>query len=232
MLHPFVDLVLCEGGADGGEGLVLVVCGGGGVGCDVGVACADGGGYGFALVEEDEGEAGDGACVAHVGVEVCAFDDASVGFCARRLSVCVLVVVVCACRVGGCVSGVAAECDGEVGAVAECDDVSVVALHVVAVEEFVEVGGELVCVAGCVGGGLAGCEAVLNFLALVHGWFVFLSVVFCLFFFVCAGCALSAVCVWVAPLSARVFLFAMVSWQCCCWQSVIVGGYCGRFCAW
>jgi hypothetical protein len=79
---------------------------------------------------------------------------------------------------------------------------------------------------------LAGCEAVLNFLALVHGWLVFLSVVFCLFFFVYAGCALSTVRVWVAPLSARVFLFAMVSWQCCCWQSVVVGGYCGRFRAW
>ena len=118
------------------------------------------------------------------------------------------------------------------GAVAESDDVSVVALHIAAVEELVEVGGELACVAGRVGGGLAGCEAVLNFLALVHGWLVFLSVVFCLFFFVYAGCALSTVRVWVVPLSARVFLFAMVSWQCCCWQSMIVGGYCGRFRAW
>ena len=99
--HPFVDLALCEGGADGGEGLVLVARGGDGVGCDVGVACADGGGCGFALVEEDEGEAGDGACVVHVGVEVCAFDDALVGFRAYRLNVCVLVVVVCVCRVGG-----------------------------------------------------------------------------------------------------------------------------------
>ena len=230
--HPFVDLALCEGGADGGEGLALVARGGEGAGCDVGVACADGGGYGFALVEEDEGEAGDGACVAHVGVEVCALDDAPVGFRAHRLNTCVLVAVVCARRVGGYTSGVAAECDGEVGAVAECDDVSVVALHVAAVEELVEVGGELACVAGRVGGDLAGCEAVLNFLALVHGWLVFLSVVFCLFFFVYAGCAVSTVRVWVAPLSARVFLFAMVSWQCCCWQSMIVGGYCGRFRAW
>lgn len=230
--HPFVDLALCEGGADGGEGLALVARGGEGAGCDIGVACADGGGYGFALVEEDEGEAGDGACVAHVGVEVCALDDAPVGFRAHRLNTCVLVTVVCARRVGGYTSGVAAECDGEVGAVAECDDVSVVALHIAAVEELVEVGGELACVAGRVGGGLAGCEAVLNFLALVHGWLVFLSVVFCLFFFVYAGCALSTVRVWVVPLSARVFLFAMVSWQCCCWQSMIVGGYCGRFRAW
>lgn len=77
-------------------------------------------------------------------------------------------------------------------------------------EELVEVGGELACVAGRVGGGLAGCEAVLNFLALVHAWLVFLSVVFCLFFFVYAGCALPTVRVWVVPLSARVFLFVMV----------------------
>lgn len=104
--HPFVDLALCEGGADGGEGLALVARGGEGAGCDVGVACADGGGYGFALVEEDEGEAGDGACVAHVGVEVCALDDAPVGFCAR-LRERVLVVVVCARCVGGYTSGVA-----------------------------------------------------------------------------------------------------------------------------
>lgn len=211
--HPFVDLALCEGGADGGEGLALVARGGEGAGCDVGVACADGGGYGFALVEEDEGEAGDGACVAHVGVEVCALDDAPVGFRAHRLNTCVLVAVVCARRVGGYTSGVAAECDGEVGAVAECDDVSVVAFHVAAVEELVEVGGELACVAGRVGGGLAGCEAVFNFLALVHGWLVFLSVASCLF-----SCTLVARC----PLCAcgwRLFprAFSCSSWyhKCC-----------------
>lgn len=104
--NPFVDLALCEGGADGGEGLALVARGGEGAGCDVGVACADGGGHGFALVEEDEGEARDGARVAHVGVEVRSFDDAPVGFCAR-LRERVLVVVVCARCVGGYTSGVA-----------------------------------------------------------------------------------------------------------------------------
>ena len=231
-LHPFVDLALRERYADGGERLAPVTRGGEGAGGDVGVSCADGGGHGFALVEEDEGEARDGACVAHVGVEVGALDDTPVGLRAHLVLVCVLVAVVCARSACESTRGVAAECDGEVGAVAECDDVSVVALHVAAVEELVEVGGELACVAGRVGGGLAGCEAVLNFLALVHGWLVFLSVVFCLFFFVYAGCALSTVRVWVVPLSARVFLFVMVSWQCCCWQSMIVGGYCGRFRAW
>ena len=231
-LHPFVDLALRERYADGGERLAPVTRGGEGAGGDVGVSCADGGGHGFALVEEDEGEARDGACVAHVGVEVGALDDTPVGLRAHLVLVCVLVAVVCARSACESTRGVAAECDGEVGAVAECDDVSVVALHVAAVEELVEVGGELACVAGRVGGGLAGCEAVLNFLALVHGWLVFLSVVFCLFFFVYAGCALSTVRVWVASLFARVFLFVMVSWQCCCWQSMIVGGYCGRFRAW
>ena len=232
VLHPFVDLVLRECYADGGERFVPVTRGGEGAGGDVGVSCADGGGHGFALVEEDEGEARDGACVVHVGVEVGALDDAPVGLRARLVLVCVLVAVVCARSVCEGARGVAAECDGEVGAVAECDDVSVVVFHVVAVEELVEVGGELACVAGRVGGGLAGCEAVLNFLALVHGWLVFLSVVFCLFFFVYAGCALSTVRVWVVLLSARVFLFVMVSWQCCCWQSMVVGGCCGWFRAW
>ena len=231
-LHPFVDLALRERYADGGERLAPVTRGGEGAGCDVGVACADGGGYGFALVEEDEGEARDGACVAHVGVEVGALDDAPVGFRAHRLNTCVLVAVVCARRVGGYTSGVAAECDGEVGAVAECDDVSVVALHVAAVEELVEVGGELVCVADGVLCGARWSKAVFDVVPRVHCWFLFLSVASCLFFFVYAGCALSTVRVWVVPLSARVFLFVMVSWQCCCWQSMIVGGYCGRFRAW
>ena len=104
--HPFVDLVLCECYADGGEGLAPVVWGGGGAGGGVGVPGADGGGRGFALVEEDECEAGDGARVARVGVEVCSFDDALVGFCARLCGR-VLVVVVCARCVGGCTGGVA-----------------------------------------------------------------------------------------------------------------------------
>lgn len=105
-LDPFVDLALCERYADGGEGLAPVARCGEGAGGDVGVPGADGGGHGFALVEEDECEARDGARVAHVGVEVCSFDDAPVGFCAR-LRERVLVVVVCARCVGGYTSGVA-----------------------------------------------------------------------------------------------------------------------------
>ena len=104
--NPFVDLALCECYADGGEGLAPVARGGEGAGGDVGVPGADGGGHGFALVEEDECEARDGARVAHVGVEVCSFDDAPVGFCAR-LRERVLFVVVCARCVGGYTSGVA-----------------------------------------------------------------------------------------------------------------------------
>ena len=104
--NPFVDLALCERYADGGEGLALVARCGEGAGGDVGVGGADGGGRGFALVEEDEGEARDGARVAHVGVEVCSFDDAPVGFCVRGRER-VLIVVVCARRVGGYTSGVA-----------------------------------------------------------------------------------------------------------------------------
>ena len=95
-LDPRVDLLLCECYADGGERLVLVAWGGEGAGGDVRVGGADGGGHGFALVEDDERQAGDGARVVGVGVEVCALDDASVGFRAHRLNTCVLVAVVCA----------------------------------------------------------------------------------------------------------------------------------------
>lgn len=87
-LNPRVDLLLGERYADGGERLVLVAWGGEGAGGDVGVSCADGGGHGFALVEEDERQAGDGARVVGVGVEVCALDDASVCVCAHVLTVC------------------------------------------------------------------------------------------------------------------------------------------------
>lgn len=127
------------------------------------------------------------------------------------------------------------------GAVAECDDVAVVALHVAAVEELVEVGGELACVAGRVGGGLAGCEAVFDVVPRVHGWSLFLSVVFCLFLCALVACCLPRACgesrgVLYARVGvshfARVFLLVMVPWCCCCWQSMIVGGYCGRFRAW
>lgn len=109
---------------------------------------------------------------------------------------------------------------------------SVVALHVASVEELVEVGGELVCVADGVLCGARWSKAVFDVVPRVHCWFLFLSVASCLFFFVYAGCALSTARVWMASLFTRVFLFVMVSWQCCCWQSMIVGGYCGRFRAW
>ena len=86
--HPFVDLALCECYADGGERLALVACGGEGAGGDVGVSRADGCGHGFALVEEDERRACDGARVVGIGVQVCALDDAVVCVCAHVLTVC------------------------------------------------------------------------------------------------------------------------------------------------
>lgn len=174
-VHPFVDLGLCECYADGGERLALVAWGGEGAGGDVRICCADGGGLCFALVEEDERHSCDGARMVGIGVQVCALDDAVVCVCAHDAP------VVCArvfARVAVC------EGDGEAGAVAQGDDVSVVALHVAAVEELVEVGGELVCVAGGVGGGSRGCKAVFDVVPRVHRFFVFLSVVPCLFSFV------------------------------------------------
>ena len=93
---PRVDLLLCECYADGGERLAFVAWGGEGAGGDVRICCADGGGLCFSLVEEDEGEAGDGARVVGVGVEVCALDDAAVCVCAH-------VVTVCACARAGTV---------------------------------------------------------------------------------------------------------------------------------
>lgn len=173
-VHPFVDLGLCECYADGGERLALVAWGGEGAGGDVRICCADGGGLCFSLVEEDEGEAGDGARVVGVGVQVCALDDAAVCVCAHDAP------VVCArvfARVAVC------EDDGEASAVAQSDDVTVVAFHVAAVEELVEVGGELVCVAGGVGGGSRGCESVFDVVPRVHCFFVFLSVASRLFSF-------------------------------------------------
>lgn len=175
-VHPFVDLGLCECYADGGERLALVTWGGEGAGGDVRVGSADGGGRGFALVEEDERHSCDGARVVGVGVEVCALDDAAVCACAHVLAVCACARVLA--------SGVSvAECDGEVGAVAEGDDVAVVALHVAAVEELVEGGGELVCVAGSVLCGARWPKAVFDVVPRVHGWSLFLSVVSCLFAF-------------------------------------------------
>lgn len=199
---PFVDLALCEGGADGGEGLTLVSRGGEGAGGDVGVPGADGGGHGFALVEEDEGEARDGACVVGVGVEVCALDDAAVCVCSHVLTVCACAHVLA--------SGVSvAECDGEVSAVAQSDDVSVVVLHVAAVEELVEGGGELVCVADGVLCGARWRKAVFDVVPRVH-LCVFLSVASRLFSFL-LGRVSPPARVGVSPY-ARVFLFVMLSW--------------------
>lgn len=201
---PFVDLLLCEGDADGGERLPLVAGGGESAGSDVRICCADGGGHGFALVEEDEGEARDGACVVGVGVQVCALDDAAVCVGAH-------VLTVCACARAGTVRARVAVCegDGEVGAVAECDDVAVVACHVAAVEELVEGGGELVCVAGGVLCGARWSKAVFDVVPRVH-LCVFLSVASRLFSFL-LGRVSPPARVGVSPF-ARVFLFVMVSW--------------------
>lgn len=76
------------------------------------------------------------------------------------------------------------------GAVAQSDDVSVVALHVAAVEELVEGGGELVCVADGVLCSACWSKAVFDVVPRVHCWFLFLSFVSCLFSFVpMCGCA-------------------------------------------
>lgn len=173
-VRPFVDLGLCECYADGGERLTLVAGGGEGAGGDVGVGGADGGGHGFALVEEDERHARDGARVVGAGLEVSALDNAAV--CVRAHDAPVVCDRVFA-HVAVC------EGDGEAGAVAQGDDVSVVALHVAAVEELVEVGGELVCIAGGVGGGSRWRKAVFDVVPRVH-LCVFLSVASRLFLFV------------------------------------------------
>ena len=87
-LDPRVDLLLGECYADGGERLALVTWGGEGAGGDVRVGSADGGGHGFALVEEDERHARDGARVVGVSVEVCTLDDTAICVCAHVLTVC------------------------------------------------------------------------------------------------------------------------------------------------
>lgn len=192
-LNPRVDLLPCECDADGGERLTLVAGGGESAGSDVCVGGADGGGLCFTLVEEDEARAGDGARVVGVGVQVCALDDAAVCVCAHDAS------VVCArvfARVAVC------EGDGEAGAVAQGNDVAVVALHVAAVEELVEVGGELVCIAGGVGGGSRWRKAVFDVVPRVHRFFVFLSVASDLFAFVYLR---------LRVFFARTFLLVMVS---------------------
>ena len=61
---------------------------------------------------------------------------------------------------------------------------AVVAFHVAAVEELIEGGGELVCVADGVLCCARRCEAVFDVVPRVHCCLVFLSVVPCLFAFV------------------------------------------------
>ena len=61
---------------------------------------------------------------------------------------------------------------------------AVVAFHVAAVEELVEDGGELVCVADSVLRGARRSKAVFDVVPCVHCWFLFLSVDSCLFSFV------------------------------------------------
>ena len=144
------------------------------------------------MVEDDERHACDGARVVGVDVEVCTLDDASVCVCAHDAP------VVCArvfARVAVC------EDDGEASAVAQSDDVTVVALHVAAVEELVEVGGELVCVADSVLRGARRSKAVFDVVPRVHCWFLFLSAVSCLFSFVSLR---------LRVFFARVFLLVMV----------------------
>lgn len=77
---------------------------------------------------------------------------------------------------------------------------AVVALHVAAVEELVEGGGELVCVAGGVLCGACWSKAVFDVVPRVH-LCVFLSVVSCLFAFAP---------MWLRVFFARVFLLVMV----------------------
>ena len=92
---------------------------------------------------------------------MCTLDDAAVCACAHVLAVCACARVLA--------SGVSvAECDCEVGAVAEGDDVAVVALHVAAVEDLVEGGGELVCVADGVLCGARWPKAVFDVVPRVH----------------------------------------------------------------
>lgn len=86
------------------------------------------------------------------------------------------------------------------GAVAQGDDVAVVAFHVAAVEELVEGGGELICVAGSVLCGACWSKTVFDVVPRVHS-FAFLSIVSCLFSFMS---------LWLRVFFARVFLLVMI----------------------
>ena len=81
------------------------------------------------------------------------------------------------------------------GAVAESDDVAVVASDVAAVEELVEGGGELVCVAGSVLCGARWPKAVFDVVPRVHGSLLFLSFASRLFSFL-LGRVISPARVW------------------------------------
>lgn len=107
---------------------------------------------------------------------------------------------------GDCVA--VCEGDGEASAVAQGDDVAVVACHVAAVEELVEGGGELVCVADGVLCGACWSKAVFDVVPRVHCWFLFLSAVSCLFSFL-LGRVSPPARVGVSPY-ARVFLLVMI----------------------
>ena len=72
---------------------------------------------------------------------------------------------------------------------------AVVALHVAAVEELVEDGGELVCVADGVLCGACWPKAVFDVVPRVHDWFLFLSFASRLFSFL-LGRVISPARVW------------------------------------
>lgn len=79
---------------------------------------------------------------------------------------------------------------------------AVVALHVAAVEEFVEGGGELVYVAGGVLRGARWSKAVFDVVPCVHCFLVFLSVASLLFSFAS---------MWLRAFFARDFLLVIVA---------------------
>lgn len=79
---------------------------------------------------------------------------------------------------------------------------AIVALHVAAVEELVEGGGELICVAGSVLCDARRSKAVFDVVPCIHRWLVFLSFASHLF---------SVVYLWLRVF-LRAFLLVMVSW--------------------
>ena len=107
------------------------------------------------------------------------------------------------------------------GAVAESDDVAVVASDVAAVEGLVEGGGEMALVADGVLCGARRSKAVFDVVPRVRGSLLFLSIVFCLFLCALVACCLPRACgesrgVLYARVGvsrfARVFLLVVVPW--------------------